>query len=182
MNFIRFILPQGEIDFIAAPPITPLKPDIRQVAGMSVNVEQPAEIIAKKIFHRGDVFKPRDLFDLAVVYTYRPSEVCGIAPFVADKLESFSQQLDRMESSGLLPSYLEQLAPLEGGQKSSATKWRFAASAFRTWKSIKRFLPAEGADAERPQPPRRSDMTPGSRPKSMKLLDIPGLPLEEAKL
>lgn len=32
-----------------------------------VQVEQPAEIIAKKVFHRASAFKARDLFDLAVV-------------------------------------------------------------------------------------------------------------------
>lgn len=38
--------------------------------GLTVEMETPAEIIAKKVFFRGLNFQPRDMFDLAAVIEY----------------------------------------------------------------------------------------------------------------
>ena len=43
--------------------------------GHQVNLESPIEIVIKKIFHRGDQVLPRDLFDLAAVYTLYNKEL-----------------------------------------------------------------------------------------------------------
>lgn len=49
-RFTRLYFPEGEIDFIAAPAITPLKPSFQQVADVYAYVENPVEIVAKKCF------------------------------------------------------------------------------------------------------------------------------------
>ena len=66
-NVVKLILAKGEIDFIAAPALTDRPTRRRNLQGRRVLVEQPAEIIAKKVFHRAAAFKARDFFDLAVV-------------------------------------------------------------------------------------------------------------------
>jgi hypothetical protein len=57
----------GEIDFIVAPALTPEPYREKEVRGQIVNLETPAEIIAKKIFYRGASMQPRDMFDIACV-------------------------------------------------------------------------------------------------------------------
>ena len=50
--------------------------------GREVNVETPAEIIAKKIRYRAHSFKARDLFDLATVLEQAPDAIREIAPVI----------------------------------------------------------------------------------------------------
>jgi len=37
------------------------------IRGREVDLETPAEIIAKKVYYRGDRMQPRDMFDIAAV-------------------------------------------------------------------------------------------------------------------
>lgn len=57
----------GEIDFICCAPITehPTSPNV--IRDRKVQLETPAEILAKKVFYRGSRLQPRDMFDLAAV-------------------------------------------------------------------------------------------------------------------
>lgn len=57
----------GEIDFICAPSLTAKPTAATEVRGVSVLLETPAEIIAKKIHYRGASMQPRDMFDIACV-------------------------------------------------------------------------------------------------------------------
>ena len=57
----------GEIDFICCPSILDDPFTQVEVRGRIVDLETPAEIIAKKVFFRGSSFQPRDMFDLAAV-------------------------------------------------------------------------------------------------------------------
>lgn len=57
----------GEIDFIVASPLTPEPVRETEVRGQKVCLETPAEIVAKKIFYRGALMQPRDMFDIACV-------------------------------------------------------------------------------------------------------------------
>lgn len=63
----RLHFAEGEIDFIVAKQISEIKPSFTKVLGHYVYLEHPTEIIAKKIYYRAEEFKPRDVFDLAVV-------------------------------------------------------------------------------------------------------------------
>lgn len=55
----------GEIDFIAAAPLTEFPSARRLIFGREADVETAAEIIAKKIHFRGRSIQPRDIFDIA---------------------------------------------------------------------------------------------------------------------
>ncbi|CAN7529878.1 nucleotidyl transferase AbiEii/AbiGii toxin family protein [Rhizobium sp. LjRoot254] len=66
---------KGEIDFLNATTLveTPTAPF--EFAGRVLMRERPREIIAKKIYYRGSVFKGRDVFDLACTYHIMPEEL-----------------------------------------------------------------------------------------------------------
>ncbi len=55
----------GEIDFIVAAALTSNPSTSESVHGEDVQLETIPQIIAKKIFHRGAMIKPRDIFDIA---------------------------------------------------------------------------------------------------------------------
>jgi len=118
-NGIKLFLPEdeGEIDFVAAFPVTPIKPSLQIVAGISSYVEDPVEIVAKKLVYRTDYFKPRDVFDLAVVYDSIPSEMLKAAPFIAPKLEALENRFNIIDSSGELEPRLQEIILFDGGQK-----------------------------------------------------------------
>lgn len=62
----------GEIDFICCADITTAPTTPQNVQGVAVQLETPAEIVAKKVHYRGWNFQPRDMFDMAAV-----AEHCG---------------------------------------------------------------------------------------------------------
>lgn len=66
-NFIKLYLDDGEIDFVVSAPLTAHPTVPHEVLGHRVMLETPVEIVAKKIWHRGDIATARDLFDLAFV-------------------------------------------------------------------------------------------------------------------
>lgn len=57
----------GEIDVVCCSSLLPIPSMSVNVRGRLVDLETPAEIIAKKVFHRGARLQPRDMFDLAAV-------------------------------------------------------------------------------------------------------------------
>jgi hypothetical protein len=116
-RFVRLFFDEGEIDFIAAPPLTNLRPIYKEVAGIHVYVENPLEIIAKKAFHRAENFTPRDVFDMAVVYEHRKHEIHKIAPVLKPKLENLAQRLDDLENTGHIEQSLEKLRILDDGRR-----------------------------------------------------------------
>ena len=73
----------GEIDFICAPSLTPAPTTKVGVRGVAVSLETPAEIVAKKIYHRGASLQPRDMFDIACVAQKLGEQylVDALAPF-----------------------------------------------------------------------------------------------------
>lgn len=67
-NYIKLIYPEGKVDFIVSGNITNFTPCNRELYGHNVMVEDPVEIVCKKIYFRGHHAKARDIFDLATVY------------------------------------------------------------------------------------------------------------------
>ncbi|MDQ0027890.1 hypothetical protein J2X90_005726 [Variovorax paradoxus] len=53
-----------------------------------------AEINAKKMWHRGDQAKARDLFDLYAVATFDPEAIEVARPFMRRQAAAFLQRLD----------------------------------------------------------------------------------------
>jgi len=82
---VKLYFPEGEIDFIASAPLTE-KPFVTEtVLGRRVRVETTAEIIAKKVWHRGREFTARDIFDLACVATSEPRAIESIRPILRER-------------------------------------------------------------------------------------------------
>jgi hypothetical protein len=63
--------------------------------GRPVRVETAGEVIAKKMYHRGDRATARDLFDLAVVVEREPDALAAAAPFLIRHRERFLEQIER---------------------------------------------------------------------------------------
>lgn len=116
-NFVRIYLPTGEIDFICARNITGRPSMYECVEGVFCNVETPVEIIAKKVAYRGDSFRPRDVFDLAVVYSEcRPSILENARAFFP-YLETLTARLEALVGDSAVADDLEALQILPGGQQ-----------------------------------------------------------------
>ena len=90
---IRFYLPAGEIDIIVGSALTANPFDEVEHAGRTVRVETCAEIIAKKMWHRGDAGKARDLYDLCAVADAEPQAIEQAAPFMRRHGAAFLQRL-----------------------------------------------------------------------------------------
>lgn len=72
--------------------------------GRPVKVETAAEIIAKKMYHRGDRVTARDLFDLSLVIERAPDELMQAAAFLVRHREAFLAQI-RRPGQGLLARF-----------------------------------------------------------------------------
>ena len=94
-NFVKLIRKEGEIDFVASPNLTPHPYETWDLLGRSVKVETATEIVAKKLWHRGDMATARDLFDLALVIEKEPDQLRTAAPFLTKHSGVFLDQLDK---------------------------------------------------------------------------------------
>lgn len=82
---LKLIFPEGEIDFIASASLTKNPTVTEMLFDRKVAVETATEIIAKKVWHRGKLFKARDLFDLALVAEKEPKALDEIRPVLKDR-------------------------------------------------------------------------------------------------
>jgi hypothetical protein len=80
-------------------------------------VENPEEIVAIKIIFRAGEFKPRDLFDLAVIYNQRKRDILKVAPLLAPINDVLEKRMDLLESSGQFEVQIGELSILDGGLK-----------------------------------------------------------------
>ena len=84
-NSVKLFFAEGEIDFIASAPLTEKPTVIESILERRVHVETTAEIIAKKVWHRGREFTARDIFDLAFVATREPRAIESIRPILRER-------------------------------------------------------------------------------------------------
>ncbi len=63
------------------------------VLGRQVRVETTAEIIAKKVWHRGEQFTARDIFDLALVAAREPDAISSIKPILHERGEVIRRRI-----------------------------------------------------------------------------------------
>ena len=95
-RFISLTFNEGKIDFIASPQITDFSPHKDLFYGHVLNLEHPVEIVCKKMYFRGDYALPRDIFDLAIVYTSHEREnLINALKEMPDKVELFYNSLKR---------------------------------------------------------------------------------------
>ncbi len=92
-DYVKLYLPEGEIDFVAAPNLTSPGFELHTVMGRLVRVETSAEIIAKKMWHRGDRITGRDIFDFALVADKELESLMRNAKFMTRHADAVFQQL-----------------------------------------------------------------------------------------
>ena len=92
---------EGKIDFVAATQITDFPAATQTIFGHKIAVDDPVEIVCKKIYFRGDRTYPRDLFDLAVLYeSDRRSDLIASILRYPQKAKQFADKFkkDRTDS------------------------------------------------------------------------------------
>lgn len=72
-TFVKLHFSDFEIDFIVCMNLTGLLPEWQHVGEYFIQIEKPEEIVAKKIFYKGLSLKIRDIIDIAIVYSDKPS-------------------------------------------------------------------------------------------------------------
>jgi predicted nucleotidyltransferase component of viral defense system len=92
-SFVKLIRPEGEIDFVASPNLTDDPFEVWQLLGHTVRVETAAEIVAKKLWHRGDRVSARDLFDLSLVIEREPKALVAASKYLIRHRAEFLEQI-----------------------------------------------------------------------------------------
>ena len=103
-SFVKLQFEEGEIDFVAAPNLTDVAWERWEIQGRPVRVETAAEVIAKKMYHRGDRATARDLFDLALVVEREPDALKAAAPFLMRNRDRFVAQISQ-PGAGFVASF-----------------------------------------------------------------------------
>lgn len=85
----------GEIDFIIAPALTTSPTIHRKIEGNAVLLETVAEIITKKIVHRGSTIAPRDIFDIAAASADYADAVTTELRTYRDAVAATIEQIER---------------------------------------------------------------------------------------
>ena len=93
-EFVKLFLPEGEIDFVASTTLTENPFEEHEVLGRKVLLETPVEIVAKKLWYRGDRATPRDLLDLALVIEHNYSGILEHSDVFAKNIKAFTEQCD----------------------------------------------------------------------------------------
>lgn len=110
-NFLKLYLPEGEIDFVVARPLTHPHAQTEEILGRPVQVETSVEILAKKIYHRGKDFTARDILDFALLVEKEPAVLTNIQPILRQRRQAMLARIDTDEPR--LREVFSQLAVLE---------------------------------------------------------------------
>ena len=98
-GFLKLYFPQGELDFIVAAPLTRPPWRAETIMGRTILVESPAEIIGKKLKHRGAALRARDILDIAIVVERAPQSLRVLAPIFAEQRSAVLQRLASGEAA-----------------------------------------------------------------------------------
>lgn len=109
--FVKLQFEEGEVDFVSAPNLLDDAWEIWNIGDRAVKVETAAEIIAKKMYHRGDRVTARDLFDLALVIEREPQQLLAAKPFILRHRSAFLAQIRQPHVS--LRAAFEAIATLD---------------------------------------------------------------------
>jgi predicted nucleotidyltransferase component of viral defense system len=97
-GYIKLLRPEGEIDFVASPNLTHEPHEEWELLGRRIRVETSAEIVAKKLWHRGDRATARDLFDLALVIEREPQSLASAAAYLVRHRDAFLRQIEQRQA------------------------------------------------------------------------------------
>ena len=128
-HFMKLYLPEGEIDFVVTTPLTHNPFSSHEVLGRNIQLETPIEIVAKKMWHRGDNATARDLFDLALVIEHEADGLRRYPDIFNKHAKAFvsqcksrqailEQQFNQIEKIGYQKSYIDCLDVVEPFLKS----------------------------------------------------------------
>ena len=92
-GYVKLFLKDGEIDFVASPNLTDTPYVNEEIFGTIVRVETSAEIVAKKLYHRGNRLLARDMFDFALVAEKEPKELLQASKFLVRYAEEIRRVL-----------------------------------------------------------------------------------------
>ncbi len=92
-EYIKLLLPSGEIDVVVGTALTDTPWEVINFQGRAICVETCAEIVAKKMWHRGNQAKARDLFDLCAVADLEPTAIDEARPFFGRHSKDFLARL-----------------------------------------------------------------------------------------
>jgi hypothetical protein len=110
-EFVKLLLPTGEIDIVVGQPLTQRWCETVAHRGRRILVETNAEILAKKMYHRGYQAKARDLFDLCAVADLDPAAIEMAAPFFTRHGDAFIAQLTA--NAGFIEEDLAQIQRID---------------------------------------------------------------------
>ena len=95
-NYISLSYIEGKVDFIVAGQLTKFPPSLQNFFGELVMLDDSVEIVAKKLYFRNDYILPRDIFDLAVVYSSeRQKDLVDFALSIPDKMKTFIKNFEK---------------------------------------------------------------------------------------
>jgi hypothetical protein len=95
-HYIKLERDEGEIDFIVAATLTDCMPWVYRFHGRSILVEEPAEILAKKLKYRGSEMPVRDIFDLIAAGRADPASVRAAVEAVPDGARRAADRIRRI--------------------------------------------------------------------------------------
>jgi len=118
-EFIKLFLAAGEIDIVAGGSLTPQPFDEVLYSGRKVKVETCAEVIAKKMWHRGDRARTRDLYDLCAVADAEPEAIGVASPWLARHASAFLAVLeDRADLARMEFEQIDSIGPARSFDQS----------------------------------------------------------------
>lgn len=98
-GFLKLVFDEGEIDFVVSGSLTKIPVVSETIFGRRVAVETSVEIIAKKVWYRGDDFTARDLLDLALIAEREPVALREIHPILSGRKEALLGRLAAGDTS-----------------------------------------------------------------------------------
>jgi len=96
-HYLRLEREEGVIDFIVAARVTDLAPWHYGFKGRDIPVEEPEEILAKKLKYRGSRIIPRDIFDILAVQRLDPAIVKTAVAAAPDGARRAADRIRRIE-------------------------------------------------------------------------------------
>ena len=96
-GFLKLAFEIGEIDFIVAQPLTSSPTTDATVEDEAVFLETVPEVIAKKIYHRGNSIMPRDIFDIAAGGEQHAESIIKELANYPDRVTSTLLAIDRLK-------------------------------------------------------------------------------------
>ncbi len=100
-NSVKLVLSQGDIDFVVAGSVTGVAPnETLEFHGRAIMLEATEEILAKKLFFRAALLKPRDVFDLVAASEMFPTAARAAVEASRSRREA---QLNRLKALAASP-------------------------------------------------------------------------------